>query len=130
MVQVFQPEGKGRALGPAGRPFGDGSECLPMLNMLDDASRRQVGGKVYARENLAAYIDFLKESFERFGLPLQIYVDQASFFKSQDGRHLTRLASRLKFYGVTLVFANSPESKGKIERRHQTRSTISTAKPG
>lgn len=47
------------------------------------------------------------------------YVDQASFFKSQDGRRLTRLASRLKFYGVTLVFANSPESKGKIERRHQ-----------
>jgi hypothetical protein len=101
------------------RWFGEGSECLPMLNMLDDASRRQVGGKVYAHENLAAYIDFLKESFERFGLPLQIYVDQASFFKSQDGRHLTRLASRLKFYGVTLVFANSPESKGKIERRHQ-----------
>ena len=41
------------------------------------------------------------------------------FFKSQDGRRLTRLPSRLKFYGVTLVFANSPESKGKIERRHQ-----------
>ena len=81
--------------------------------------QRKVGGKVYAHENLAAYIDFLKESFERFGLPLQIYVDQASFFKSQDGKHLTRLASRLKFYGVTLVFANSPESKGKIERRHQ-----------
>ena len=64
------------------RWFGEGSECLPMLNMLDDASRRQVGGKVYAHENLAAYIDFLKQSFERFGLPLQIYVDQASFFKS------------------------------------------------
>lgn len=95
------------------RWFGDGSECLPMLNMLDDASRRQVGGKVYAHENLAAYVDFLKESFERFELPLQIYVDQASFFKSLDGRHLTRLASRLKFYGVTLVFANSPESRGR-----------------
>lgn len=101
------------------RWFGEGAATLPMLNLLDDASRRQTGGKVYARESLAAYIDFLKEAFERFGLPLQIYVDQASFFKSQTPDRLTRLQSRLMFYGVTLVFANSPEAKGKIERRHE-----------
>ena len=101
------------------RWFGEGAATLPMLNLLDDASRRQTGGKVYAKENLAAYVDFLKEAFERFGLPLQIYVDQASFFKSQTPERLTRLQSRLMFYGVTLVFANSPEAKGKIERRHE-----------
>ena len=40
-----------------------------MLNMLDDASRRQVGGKVYAHENLAAYAiaDGIRRAFTRFG---------------------------------------------------------------
>jgi uncharacterized membrane protein YeiH len=30
--------------------------------------------------------------------------------------HLTQLGKRLKFYDVSFVFANAPESKGKIER--------------
>ena len=46
------------------------------------------------------------------------YVDRASFFKGEDG-NLTQLGKRLKLYGVSFVFANTPEAKGKIERIHQ-----------
>jgi hypothetical protein len=99
--------------------FGHRLPQLPMLNMLDDCSRMQVGGCVYESECLAAYIHFLKNALEAYGLPIQIYVDQAAFFKSPAEGGTTRLKNRLAFYGVSFVYANSPEAKGKIERLHQ-----------
>jgi len=99
--------------------FGPSYPSLPMLNMLDDCSRLQVGGVIYRRENLGAYIHFLSTSFERHGLPLQIYVDQASFFNAGTEKGETQLQNRLKFYDISFILANSPQSKGKIERVHQ-----------
>jgi hypothetical protein len=99
--------------------FGAPAPSLPMINMLDDCSRQQVGGCLYHNENLESYIHFLASAFERYGLPLQIYVDQATFFKPPSDGGSTQIQNRLKFYDVSFIFANSPESKGKIERLHQ-----------
>ena len=99
--------------------FGQGLPQLPMLNMLDDCSRMQVGGTVYESETLEAYIHFLKAAFDAYGLPLQIYVDRATFFKSPLAGGTTKLKNRLSFYGVSFIYANSPEAKGKVERLHQ-----------
>lgn len=99
--------------------FGPGYPSYPMINMIDDCSRLQVGGVIYQRETLASYLHFLSTSFERHGLPLQVYVDQASFFNPGSGKGETQLQNRLKFYDISFILANSPESKGKIERIHQ-----------
>ena len=74
--------------------------------------------RLYRSECVNAYIDLFYRAFTRYGLPLEIYVDRASFFKGEDG-NLTQLGKRLKLYGVSFVFANTPEAKGKIERIHQ-----------
>ena len=99
------------------RFLGAGHPVLQLLDMLDDCSRMQVGCRLYPRECIPAYLDFFPRAFERYGLPLEIYVDQASFFRTENGE-LTQLAKRLKFYDISFVFANSPEAKGKIERIH------------
>ena len=70
------------------------------------------------RETVASYLDLFYRSFNRSGLPLEIYVDKAAFFRNDNGT-LTQLGKRLKFLDVSFVFANSPESKGKVERIHQ-----------
>lgn len=99
--------------------FGPDHAAVPVLDMLDDCSRVQVGCSMFAHENLRAYIFFLRNCFERYGLPLKIYVDQASFFRAdKEGSH-TRLERRLLFYDVSFMLANSPEAKGKVERVHQ-----------
>ena len=98
--------------------FGPGQPQWPMLNMLDDCSRLQLGGTLYEHENLGAYIHFFKTAFEAHGLPMQIYVDHAAFFMSPNEDRLTRLGSRLRFYDITFVYAHSPQAKGKIERVH------------
>jgi hypothetical protein len=99
--------------------FGEGSTSYPLLDMLDDCSRLQVGCALYRSENVPAYLHFLHEAFMQYGLPLEIYVDHAIIFAGNKEDSVTRIAERLKFYDVSFVFANTPESKGKVERVHQ-----------
>jgi hypothetical protein len=92
---------------------------FPMLNMLDDCSRVFVGSKLYARELLLAYLDFLPTAFLSYGRPLQIYVDYHAMFFAQNPDALTQLGWALKFYDISFLYAPTPQAKGKIEREHQ-----------
>lgn len=89
-----------------------------LIDMIDDCSRMQVGGRLYAHETVRSYLDVFYRSFNRFGMPLEICVDKASFFRKDDGT-LTQLGRRLKFLDISFIFANSPEAKGKVERVHR-----------
>lgn len=91
----------------------------PMLNMLDDCSRLFTASKLYERELLLAYYDFLPPAFAEYGRPLQLYVDYHSFFFSHVPEALTQLGAALQFYGITFLYAPTPQAKGKIEREHQ-----------
>ena len=93
--------------------------AFPMLNMLDDCSRLFTGSKLYERELLLAYFDFLPAAFLAHGRPLQLYVDYHSLFFTQDPDALTQLGWALKFYDISLRYAPTPQAKGKVEREHQ-----------
>jgi hypothetical protein len=101
------------------RWFAGSATLFPMFNMLDDCSRFFVGSKLYARELLLAYFDFLPEAFLENGLPLELYVDYHSFFFSDVPEALTQLGEALRFYGVSFRYAPTPQAKGKVEREHQ-----------
>ena len=60
--------------------FGLQEPSYPLLDMLDDCSRLQVGCAIYRQENVPAYLHFLHSAFIEYGLPLEIYVDQAGIF--------------------------------------------------
>jgi hypothetical protein len=91
---------------------------FPMINMLDDCSRVFTGSKIYERELLLAYLDFLPTAFVEYGLPLEIYVDFHSLFFTHDPQALTQLGQALHFYGISFRYAPTPQAKGKIERSH------------
>jgi hypothetical protein len=46
---------------------------FPRLNMLDDCGRLFTGSKLYERELLLSYFDFLPAAFLAHGRPLQLY---------------------------------------------------------
>lgn len=94
-------------------------EALPLLHILDDCSRVITGAWIYSRETLLAYLDFLPRVFQEYGLPLALYVDFHSFFFTSQPEVLTELGKALRFYGVSLRYAPTPQAKGKIERHHQ-----------
>lgn len=89
-----------------------------LLNLLDDATRYNVGARLYPAETLLTHLDFLDRSFRAHGLPLALYVDYHSFFFAH-AEAFTQLGAALHFYGVALRYAPTPQAKGKIERRHQ-----------
>jgi hypothetical protein len=99
--------------------FGPGHPHQPLFDMIDDASRLQVGIRLCLSENVMDYADFFRASFEAYGIPLEVYVDCATFFRSPVDGALTMLGRRLAFYGVSLRFATTPQAKGKVERIHQ-----------
>ena len=99
--------------------FGEYASKTSLLDMVDDCSRVITGARLYTRESLLAYMDFLPRAFEEYGLPLILYVDYHSFFFSQNPEVLTHLGRALKFYDILLKYAPTPQAKGKIERHHQ-----------
>jgi hypothetical protein len=98
--------------------FVDSPQLFPMINMLDDCSRVFTGSKIYERELLLAYLDFLPAAFVEYGLPLEIYVDYHSIFFAHDPQALTQLGQALHFYGISFRYAPTPQAKGKVERSH------------
>jgi transposase InsO family protein len=94
------------------------SDKQVLLNILDDATRYNTGARLYPAENLLAHLDFLSRVFKSHGLPLALYVDYHSFFFTNTPETFTQLGTALHFYGVALLYAPTPQAKGKIERRH------------
>jgi hypothetical protein len=90
----------------------------PLLEILDDHSRVITGARLYPRETLLAHLDFLSDVFRAVGLPLCLYVDYHSFFFTHTPDALTQLGAALRFYGVSLRYAPTPQAKGKVERVH------------
>jgi hypothetical protein len=93
--------------------FGPEEPDYPLLDMLDDCSRLQVGCAIYRRENVPAYLHFFHKAFMEYGLPLEVYVDQAGIFTGNKEDSVTRIGQRLKFYDVSFVVANTPEAKAR-----------------
>lgn len=89
-----------------------------LLDILDDATRLNTGARLYPAETLLAHFDFLSRTFQTHGLPLALYVDYHSFFYTHNPDAFTQLGQALHFYGVHLLYAPTPQAKGKVERRH------------
>ena len=97
-----------------------GQSLQPTLpHMLDDHSRVLIGARLDEREALLAHLEFASLAFQSGGLPLCRYADQHSFFFTRTPEAHTQFAAVLRFYGVSLRFAPTPQAKGKIERGHQ-----------
>lgn len=100
------------------RWFGDKNEPLPLFDLIDDCSRVVTGTRLYPRECLLAYLDFLRLSFEEYGVPASLYVDFHSFFFTAVPDMLTYLGEVLQWLGVSFKYAPTPQAKGKVERQH------------
>ena len=90
-----------------------------LIDILDDCSRLVTGARLYEREVLPSYHHILSRAFLVHGLPLALYVDFHSLFYTSNPESLTQLGAALKHYGVSLLYAPTPQAKGKVERLHQ-----------
>lgn len=93
-----------------------GRRCC-VLHAVDDAS-----GRVFLRfvesENSRSVLQTVKEYIQRFGIPHAFYVDRGSVFYAEN--KLTDFQRAMNDLGVQVIFANSPQAKGRVERGNRT----------
>lgn len=88
---------------------------------IDDASSEIPYGEFFPTEGLQGYLAVIKQFIELKGVPRMIYVDHAAWLSGTTKNHESGQFKRIcEELGITLIFANSPQAKGRVERLWQT----------
>ena len=109
--------------------FEDRGPTCVLMAYSDDATGR-VHARFYAYEGTIPAMDSFKRYVRRYGLPLAVYADKHTTYKSPAEPTLTeQLAGQepqsqfersLSELGVEMIHAHSPQAKGRIERLFKT----------
>jgi hypothetical protein len=78
-----------------------------------------------ASESAFDYFASTRAYLERYGKPIALYSDKASIFRvsASEARRrvgITQFSRALSELNIDLVYANSPQAKGRVERAHLT----------
>ncbi len=95
-----------------------GAKCHLHL-LIDDASSTIYGAYFAKEETTEAYFQTCLPYFSSRGLPINLYADKRGTFKvNQGGKEgaETQFSRAMKELDVKIIFAHSPQAKGRIER--------------
>lgn len=104
--------------------FGNEETCL--LLSIDDATGKITHAKFSRNEGVIPVFKFWLEYFEKNGLPVSIYLDKFSTYKvnhksAVDNQDMITQFQRVSNQtGFKLIFANSPQARGRVERIFKT----------
>ena len=99
--------------------FNDGRAYALHL-AVDDASTEVLAGYFMAEECARGYARMMKLVLENYGIPEALYSDKFSVFRSVKAGTPTQFASMMNKLGITMIFANSAQAKGRVERYNGT----------
>ena len=104
--------------------FEDRGERCNLLVFIDDATGRTYG-KFFESETTAGYMQMMFEYIKLYGKPLVLYSDKHAIFRINSGDstrkdNFTQFGRALKELDIGLIYANSPQAKGRVERANQT----------
>jgi transposase len=95
---------------------GRGPRCT-LLVFIDDASNL-VFMRFVVSENSKDVLAATQEYITRYGIPAQLYTDRGSAFYHQT--KTTDFIRALRVLATEVIFANSPQAKGRVERSNRT----------
>lgn len=101
-----------------------GEQKSTLLLATDDSTGKPLYGLFQKEEDLEGCFEVCKNVFTRFGRPSVFYLDRASQFKTT--RHKSDLVQPTQFQramselGIKLIFAYSPQARGRGERINRT----------
>jgi len=108
---------------------GRGPKCA-LLVFIDDATSRILYARFITVEDTINLMQRTKEYLKLNGRPVAIYVDKDSIYKInrqasideelRDAMPLSQFTRAMGELGVEMIFANSPQAKGRVERGFRT----------
>lgn len=123
-----------------------GNTKYALHGAIDDATGNVVGLFLTQNECLYGYLETMRQCCVDFGVPQTIYSDNHTIFRSpKTGKltmdeliagktvHLTQFGRSMHELGIDLIFAKTPQAKGRIERLWvtlQSRLPVEFAKRG
>lgn len=107
---------------------GRGPECV-FMGYIDDATGRPFG-RFYPYEGTLPAMDSFKRYIKRYGIPTSIYLDKHTTYKSTKKQTIedelnniepmSQFSRAVNELGVNVIYADSPQAKGRIERLFNT----------
>lgn len=101
-----------------------------LLAFIDDATGKLKHLKFAVSESTVAYFMATKEYFLLHGKPLLFYLDKHGIFRvntthsgtsaTSDSNGLTQFGRAMEELGIQMIFAETAEAKGRVERVNQT----------
>lgn len=98
----------------------DRAPACTLLAFIDDATSRILYIEFVNEETTATVMRATKSYLERFGRPLELYVDRGKVFRvnlnNPDEEKITQYRRAMDELGVKITYASSPQAKGRVER--------------
>src|SRR3989338_67911 len=96
-----------------------------LLHCIDDATGKMMAGHFAPSEALWPYFSLMETYLKKHGRPSALYSDRHGVFKvnrsaALTGEGVTQFGRAMKELSIELIFANSPQAKGRIERSNRT----------
>ncbi|MCL6479894.1 MAG: ISNCY family transposase [Peptococcaceae bacterium] len=114
------------------RWFFDGEECS-LHGAVDDATGEILALFFTPRECLEGYFEIVRSIISNYGAPLAVYADRHTIFRSPNADKLTiedelsgkrvkdtQFGRAMRELGINLIYAKTPQAKGRIERLWET----------
>ena len=99
------------------RWFGDKQSCL--IAIIDDATS-EIHAEFFESETTLGCLKVLRDYIDKKGVFKVLYVDKAGIFGGPKRCNFSQVQRACKELGIEIIFANSPQGKGRVERSFDT----------
>src|SRR3989338_5347626 len=96
-----------------------GGKESTLIAAIDDASS-EIFGEFFPAEDTISCMTLLQKIIEKKGLFELLYVDRAGLFGGHKRMEFSQVKRALSELGIEIIYAHSPEAKGRVERLFQT----------
>lgn len=100
------------------RWFANQKTCL--IACIDDATSDILGAEFFESEDTLNCMKVVKEIIARYGIFKILYVDRAGIFGGMKRQQFAQMKRACEELGIRILYAPTPEAKGRVERLFQT----------
>jgi transposase len=98
----------------------NGEDVWTLIAAIDDATSRIPHAEFFPSEDTLNCMRVLQRIIEKTGIPECLYVDKAGIFGGSKRQLFSQFARACDELGIRILFANSAQAKGRIERTFRT----------